>query len=88
MRAIHEPQIALFGGECISAGYRGRRSGSQISRQASRGMALVVGALVLGCVTAATAVTIHRSAVPARNISAGANLSVPAGSLHLASAVW
>ena len=88
MRAIHEREITLFGGECVAPGYRGRRSGSEISKQTGRRMAIVFGVLLIGFASAATAITLRHSVVADRNISAGANLSVPVGSLNLASTLW
>ena len=88
MRATHEREITLFGGECVGPGYRGRRGGSNLSRQTGRRMAVVFAVLLIGFAGAATAITVRQSAVPERNISAGANLSVPVGSLNLASALW
>lgn len=88
MRATQENEITLFGGECVAPGYRGRRSGSEISKQTGRRMAMVIGALLIGFASAATAITVRHSAVADRNISAGANLSVPVGSLTLASTFW
>jgi hypothetical protein len=89
MRAIYDQQATtLFGGERIAIGYRGRRSGSNPTQQASRCLSTLFGVLLIGCASAATAYTVHQSAMPARNIIAGANLSVPAGSLQLASTVW
>jgi hypothetical protein len=88
MRAIHEREITLFGGECVAPGYRGRRSGTQISKQTGRRTAIVFGALLFGFASAATAITIRHSAKTELNVSAGANLSVPFGSLNLASTLW
>jgi hypothetical protein len=91
MRATDQQVIALFSGERIAPGCRGRRSGlqhKQVNKRTSRHLAIVFGALLIGCTSAATAFTVHQSAVPARSIVAGANLSVPVHSLHLASAVW
>jgi hypothetical protein len=88
MRATQEQEITLFGGECLAPGYRGRRSGSEISKQTGRRTAIAFCALLIGFASAATAITVRHSAGPDRNISAGANLSVPVGSLTLASTIW
>jgi hypothetical protein len=88
MRATHEREATLLSGECVAPGYRGRRSGSQVSRQTGRRMAIVFGALLIGIASAATAVTVRHSVVTEHNVAAGANLSVPVGSLHLASTFW
>jgi hypothetical protein len=80
MRATHEREIA-FGGECFALGCRGRRSGSQINLKIGRRIAILFGALLIGFASAATAITIRHSAVTDRNVSAGANVNVPAGSL-------
>ena len=80
MRATQEHEITLFGGEHIASGYRGRHSGSEISKQTSRRMAVVFGGLLIGFASAATAITVRQSHSPVadrNNISAGANLSVP-----------
>jgi hypothetical protein len=88
MRATHEREITLFGGESVARGYRGRRSGSQISRQTGRRTAIIFGALLLGFASAATAITARHPTAIDRNVSAGANLSVPTNSLHLAATLW
>jgi hypothetical protein len=88
MRAIHERQATLFGGECITPGYRGRRSGSQISKQASRRMAVAFGALLIGFASAATAITVRHTGVVERHVSAGANLNLPAASTAVAENLW
>jgi hypothetical protein len=77
MRATYERQATLFGGECVAPGYRGRRSGSQISNQTSRRMAVVFGALLIGFASAATAITVYRPVVTERHVSAGANVNLP-----------
>jgi hypothetical protein len=89
MRAIHDPQvIALFGGECIPHGYRGRRSGSEISSKTSRRIALAFGALLIGFATAATAITAHRHTTSEPKISAGANLMVVPASSGFEAAIY
>ena len=88
MRATHEREITLFGGECVASRYRGRRSGSQIGKQTGRRMAIVFGALLIGFASAATAITVRHAGVTERNISAGANLNPTTGSPHLASVLW
>lgn len=88
MRATHDQQVvALFGGERIAPGCRGRRSGSNVNKRMSRQLAMVFGALLIGCASAATAYTVRQSATPERNIAAGANFTTPASS-HLASMLW
>ena len=88
MRAIHERQVTLLGGGCVAPGYRGRRTGSRISKQASRRMAVVFAALFIGFATAATAITVRHSGETERHFSAGANLSMPASSAAVAVNLW
>jgi hypothetical protein len=88
MRATHDqPVTTLFGGERIAFGCRGRRSGSHLNKRMGRRLAVVFGALLIGCASAATAYTVRQSTMPERNIAAGANFTAPASS-YLASALW
>ncbi len=80
MHANHERQVRLFGGECINPGYRGRRTGTRISKQASRRrLAVIFGALLIGFATAATAFTAGHSGLTEPHVNAGANLNVLPG---------
>jgi hypothetical protein len=88
MRAIHEREVTLLGGECVTPGYRGRRSGSHIDRQTSLGTAIVFGVLLVGFASAATAITVRPTNVDELNFSAGANLDPTMGSKHHAAALW
>jgi hypothetical protein len=88
MRATHERQITLFGGECVAPGYRGRRSGSQIGRRTSRRTATVFAALLIGFASAAAAITVRNGGMTEHNISAGANLNPSMGAQHLAAVLW
>jgi hypothetical protein len=79
MRATQDKQvISLFGGECIAPGFRGRRSAPQFRQQTSRHLAVVVGALLIGFATAATAITVrtHRIAADDFSHSVPANMMV------------
>jgi hypothetical protein len=91
MRAIQNQQgIALFGGECISPSYRGRRSAPQFSKQTNRRVAIVVGALLIGFATAATAITVRTLRVAPDDFSHSlpANLMVAPGSVGFEAAVY
>jgi hypothetical protein len=88
MHATHEREVTLFGGESVSPGYRGRRSGSQISKRTSRRTAIVFGALLIGFASAATAITVRHSSVTERSVSAGVNLNPSVGSPYLATILW
>ena len=87
MRATHEREISLFGGERVAPGYRGRRSGSQIDSQTGRWMAIALGTLLIGFASTATAITVRHASMTERHITAGANLN-PVAAQHLASALW
>ena len=60
MRATREREVTLFGGECVAQGCRGRRS--EVPRNTSRWIAIIVVGLMFGFVGAATA--IHRYSPP------------------------
>jgi hypothetical protein len=80
MRATHDQQvIALFGGERIAPGYRGRRNSVQIATRVSCRIAIAFAAALIGFATAATAITVRYSAHPEpselANARAGANLA-------------
>jgi hypothetical protein len=62
MNATREREVALFGGDCVVQGCRGRRNGISINKKASRWIAIIVGGLMLGFAGAATA--IHRYPPP------------------------
>jgi hypothetical protein len=74
MRATEDRQvIALFGGEQVANGYRGRRSAAQFSKRRTRRAALFFGALLIGFATAATAITVKRHGAGADGFSQGAS---------------
>ena len=73
MRANQDQQVtALFDGERIAPGYRGRRSNLQIATWVFRTRIAIAVALI-GFATAAAAITDRRSNQSERSISAGAN---------------
>ena len=91
MRATQNQQvIALFGGECITPSCRGRRSAPQFTMQTSRRVAVVVGALLIGFATAATAITVkhHRTTADEFNHSIPANMMVAPGSVGFEAAIY
>jgi hypothetical protein len=91
MRATQNEQVVtLFGGDYVTQGFRGRRSAPQLSPQASRRLAVVVGALLLGFATAATAVTVRRHQVATDGFSQStpANLMVAPGSSGFEAALY
>jgi hypothetical protein len=91
MRATQNQQvIALFGGECITPSFRGRRSAPQFSKQTSRRVAVVVGALLIGFATAATAISVtrHRIATDEISQSMPANLMVAPGLAGYEAAIY
>ena len=91
MRATQDRQvIALFGGECVSPNYRGRRSAPQLSKQTSRRVAVVFGALLIGFATAATAITIkrHSTATDGFTPSMPANLMIAPGAGGFEEAIY
>lgn len=89
MHANHEAQvIALFGGEYVPSGYRGRRSGSQINTRTSRRIAVAFGVLLIGCATAATAITARRHVAAEPRIRAGTNLLVAPGIVGFEAALY
>ena len=75
MRATYDKQIVTqFDGEPIAPGYRGRRS-MHVSNKLSGRIAIAFAAAVIGCTTAATAVTVKRHSVQTeRSIGGGVNL--------------
>ena len=76
MRANQEQQvIALFSGERIVTGCRGRRDSPQITNRASCRVAMAFATALVGFATAATAITVRNSTQPERSLSAGANLT-------------
>ena len=89
MRATHDQQISLFGGECVAPGCRGRRNSPQITKKSSTRLAVVFAAAVIGFATAATAISLRHPAPAERSISAGYNLmgGVP-GSVGLEAALY
>ncbi len=89
MRATHDQQISLFGGECVAPGYRGRRNSPQITKKSSSRLAVVFAAALIGFATAATAISVRNSAPTEVSISAGYNLmgGVP-GAGGLAAALY
>ena len=91
MRGTQDQQIiSLFGGECIAPSFRGRRSAPQVSKQTSRRVAVVVGALLIGFATAATAITVTRQqkATNAFSESMPANLMVAPRSVGYEAAIY
>jgi hypothetical protein len=80
--------IALFGGEAIAPGYRGRRSGARMDSKASRRIAIGFAALVISFTTAATAITARRQVAAEPHISAGANLIAGPGLAGFESAIY
>jgi len=73
MHANHDQHvIALFGGERVAVGRRGRRS-SQMDRRTGHVLAVVLAVLLVGFTTAATAITARRHAAIQAHTSAGAN---------------
>jgi hypothetical protein len=76
MRATHDQQISLFGGERIAPSYRGRRSSQPMPNAIRFRIAIAFAATVIGFTTAATAITIkHSKPAIERTISPGANLT-------------
>jgi hypothetical protein len=80
MRANEDQQvIALFNGERIAPGCRGRRNSPQIATRVRIRIAIAFAAALIGFATAATAITVRYSAHPEppelANVRAGANLS-------------
>jgi hypothetical protein len=51
---------ALFGDRCVSHTPKGRRSGSRVSKQTGRPVALAMAIVLIGLASAATAVTVYR----------------------------
>jgi hypothetical protein len=73
MRATHDQEgIALFGGERIAPGYRGRRNSSQI---AIKLIALALAVAFIGFATAVTAIAVRHANETERSISGGGNLA-------------
>ena len=80
MRATHDQQvIALFSGERIAPGCRGRRNNLQIATRVGSRIAIAFAAALIGFATAATAITVRYSTQPEpsefANARAGANLA-------------
>ena len=76
MRATDNHQvIALFGGERIAPGYRGRRHSPLITNKVSCRIAIAFAAALVGFATAATAITVRHAQHTERSMSAGANLA-------------
>ena len=91
MRATQDQQvIGLFGGECITPNCRGRRSAPQFSKQTSRRVAVVVGALLIGFATAATAITVKRHQIATDEFSQSipANMMIAPGSAGFEAAIY
>jgi hypothetical protein len=91
MRAIKNQQvITLFGGECISPSFRGRRRTPPITKQKGRRVAVLVGALLIGFASAATAITETRHPAMTDDFSQGspANLMVAPRSLGFETAIY
>ena len=78
MRANEDQQAtALFDGERIAPGYRGRRSNLQIATWVFRTrIAIALAVALIGFATAATAITVRHSNQSERSISAGGNPGV------------
>jgi hypothetical protein len=72
MRAAEGRQvIALFGGEQVADGYRGRRSAARFSTRRTRRAALLFAVLLIGFATAATAITVKRHGAATDGFSQG-----------------
>jgi hypothetical protein len=76
MRANHDQQvIALFGGDRIAPGFRGRRHSPQVSNKAGYRIGVCLAVALIGFTTAAAAISIRNPAPTERSASAGANLT-------------
>jgi hypothetical protein len=74
MRSNQDQQIALFDGERIAPGYRGRRSNLRIATWVQDPVAIAFAVALIGFATAAAAITVRHSSQSERSISAGGNL--------------
>jgi hypothetical protein len=95
MRSTQDQQvIALFSGERIAPGCRGRRNSPQIAKKVSSRIAVAFAAALLGFATAATAITVRYSTTQPEpsefaNARAGANLSgAVSGSIGFEAALY
>jgi hypothetical protein len=76
MRVTDNQQvIALFGGERVAPGYRGRRHDPHFTNKVSCRIAIAFAAGLIGFATAATAITVRHANHTERSINAGANLA-------------
>ena len=82
MRATRDQQITtLFDGQPAAPRYVGRRT-VQITNKASTRIAVAFAAALVGCATAATAVTVkHHSTQTERSISMGGNMGGVTGTV-------
>ena len=90
MRATHDQQIVtLFDGQVIAPRHSGRRN-VQITNKVSTRIAIAFAAALIGCATAATAVTVkHQSIQTQRSISmGGANTGGVVGSVGFEAALY
>jgi hypothetical protein len=79
----------LFGDQYVADTPKGRRSARPVSKQTGRPVAIVVGILLIGLASAATALTVHRhSAVHEANYSVGANSFGGPGRVGLAEVLY
>jgi hypothetical protein len=79
----------LLGDQYIAHTPKGRRSGSAISKQTGRHLALAVAILLIGLASAATAFTVHRhSAAQEANFIVGANSFGGPGRVGLADVLY
>src|ERR1041385_6077511 len=89
MRATNDqPIITQFGDLPVAPRYCGRRS-VQITSKVSTRIVIAFAAALIGCATAATAVTVkNNSTTTERSISAGANMGGVAGTLGFEAALY
>jgi hypothetical protein len=76
MRATQDEQVtALFNGERIAPGCRGRRDSPQITNKVGCRIAIAFAVVLVGFATAATAISLRNSKPAEHSINAGANLA-------------
>ena len=74
MRPTHDHQvIALFDGEPIAPGYRGRRNSPH--NKVTCGIAIAFASALIGLATAATAIAVRHANDTEQSIRSGANLA-------------
>jgi len=90
MRANQDQQVtALFDGERVAPGYRGRRSNLRIATWVFRTrIAIAFAVALIGFATAAAAITVRHSSQSERSISAGANPGGVPGAVGFETALY